>query len=113
MEQDRKSTKIVYEQPEINLFDLLETRRVEAQDQIETLHKRIGALRDELYEEVASSHKEIMKEIREMKQESKDHHEKMDERLNSLERWKWIVVGGASVIGFLVAIATDILSLFT
>ena len=96
--------------PNINLFDLLESRRVEAQDQYETLHKRIGALRDELYEEVASSHKEIMKEIKEMKEESKQHHEKMDERLNSLERWKWIVVGGASAIGFLVAIATDIIS---
>lgn len=105
-----KTTKIVYEQPEINLFQLLESRRVEAQNQVETLHKRIGDLRDELYEEVASSHKEIMKEIKEMKEESKAHHEKMDERLNSLERWKWVVVGGASVVGFLVAIATDIFS---
>jgi hypothetical protein len=104
-----QSTRIVYEQPEINLFDLLETRRVEAQNQVETLHKRIGDLRDELYEEVASSHKEIMREIREMKEESKAHHEKMDERLNSLERWKWIVVGGASAIGFIVALATDII----
>jgi gas vesicle protein len=110
---EQKTTKIVYEQPEINLFELLENRRVEAQDQIETLHKRIGALRDELYEEVASSHKEIMKEIKEMKEESKAHHEKMDDRLNSLERWKWIVVGGASAIGFLVALATDVLNLLT
>ena len=110
---EQKSTKFVYEQPEINLFDLLESRRVEAQDQVETLHKRIGALRDELYEEVATSHKEIMKEIKEMKEESKAHHEKMDERLNSLERWKWIVVGGASAIGFLVALATDVLNLLT
>jgi len=110
MAEQPKSTKIVYEQPEINLFELLENRRVEAQDQYETLHKRIGALRDELYEEVATSHKEIMKEIKEMKEESKAHHEKMEERLNSLERWKWIVVGGASVVGFLVALATDLLS---
>jgi predicted RNA-binding protein with PIN domain len=86
---------------------------VEAQDQVETLHKRIGALRDELYEEVASSHKEIMKEIKEMKEESKAHHEKMDERLMSLERWKWIVVGGASAIGFLVALATDVISIIS
>ena len=108
-----RSTKIVYEQPDINLFELLESRRVEAQEQYETLHKRIGALRDELYEEVASSHKEIMKEIKEMKEESKAHHEKMDERLNSLERWKWIVIGGASAIGFLVALATDVLSIIS
>ena len=110
---EQKTTKIVYEQPEVNLFELLESRRMEAQNQVETLHKRIGQLRDELYEEVAQSHKEIMHEIKEMKEESKAHHEKMDERLNSLERWKWIVVGGASAIGFLVALATDIFSAFS
>jgi hypothetical protein len=113
MAEQQRTTKIVYEQPDINLFDLLESRRIEASEQVETLHKRIGSLRDELYEEVASSHKEIMKEIKEMKEESKAHHEKMDDRLNSLERWKWIVVGGASAIGCLVAIATDVLSLIT
>ena len=100
---DQKLTKFVYEQPDINLFELLESRRVEAQEQYETLHKRIGSLRDELYEEVASSHKEIMKEIKEMKEESKSHHEKMDERLSELERWKWVVVGGACALGFFVA----------
>jgi Glu-tRNA(Gln) amidotransferase subunit E-like FAD-binding protein len=100
---DQKLTKFVYEQPDINLFELLESRRVEAQEQYETLHKRIGSLRDELYEEVALSHKEIMKEIKEMKEESKSHHEKMDSRLSELERWKWVVVGGACALGFFVA----------
>src|SRR5210317_119199 len=100
---EQKSTKFIYEQPDINLFDLLESRRVEAQDQYETLHKRIGALRDELYEEVASSHKEIMKEIKEMKEESKIHHEKMDARLSQLEKWKWFVIGIATTTGFVIA----------
>ena len=105
---DQKLTKFVYEQPDINLFELLESRRVEAQEQYETLHKRIGSLRDELYEEVASSHKEIMKEIKEMKEESKNHHEHMNERLTSLEKWKWVVIGGATSIGFILALGMDI-----
>lgn len=100
---EQKSTKFIYEQPNINLFDLLESRRVEAQEQYETLHKRIGSLRDELYEEVASSHKEIMKEIKEMKEESKIHHDNMESRLAELERWKWAVVGGAIAVGFIMA----------
>lgn len=109
---DQSKTKFIYEQPDINLFELLESRRVEAQEQYETLHKRIGALRDELHEEVASSHKEIMKEIKEMKEESKAHHNKMDERLSELERWKWVVVGGACAIGFFLA-HMDISALFS
>src|SRR5210317_1625542 len=87
----------------VDLFQLLESRRVEAQEQVETIHKRIGSLRDELYEEVASSHKAIMKEIKEMKEESKVHHEKMDARLSELEKWKWFVIGIATTTGFVIA----------
>lgn len=109
---EKNTTKFVYEQPDINLFELLESRRVEAQEQYEKLHKRIGSLRDELYEEVASSHKEIMKEIKEMKEESKVHHDNMESRLAELERWKWVVVGGACAIGFVIA-QMDIGSFFS
>lgn len=88
----------------LDVFNLLETRRIEAQRQMEMLHKRIGDLRDELYEEVASSHKEIMKEIREMKAEQREHAQEMSKRVGVLERWKWAIAGGAATLGFLTAI---------
>lgn len=103
-----QNPKFIYDPTEINLFQLLEDRRVEAQNQVETLHKRIGQLRDELYEEVATSHKEIVSEIKELKEESKSHHEHMNERLTSLEKWKWVVIGGATSIGFILALGMDI-----
>lgn len=108
MAQEPYNTRVVYDPNEVNIFQLLEDRRVEAQRQTEMLHKRIGDLRDELYEEVNTSHKEIMREIREMKEESKAHHEKMEERLSSLERWKWIVIGGSGAVGFIIALGMDI-----
>lgn len=110
MAESQKTTKFVYEQPDINLFELLESRRVEAQEQYETLHKRIGALRDELYEEVASSHKEIMNEIKELREEQRCHARDMDERLTSLERWKWVLVGGGATVGFLLAVGMEFAS---
>lgn len=110
MAQENKQ-RYIYDPQEVNLFDLLENRRVEAQSQVETLHKRIGQLRDELYEEVATSHKEIMTEIKELKEDQKTHHANMDERLSAIEKWKWVVVGGASAIGFILAMGMDVLSL--
>jgi hypothetical protein len=110
MPQER-NPKFVYDPTEINLFQLLEDRRIEAQSQVETLHKRIGQLRDELYEEVASSHKEIMQEIRELKEEQRQHAKDMDTRMHELERWKWVVIGGAASIGFILAMGMDVLSL--
>jgi hypothetical protein len=108
----KEPQRFVYDPSEVNLFQLLEDRRVEAQQQMETLHKRIGSLRDELYDEVASSHKEIMTEIRELKEDQRQHARDMDERLSNLERWKWIVVGGASAVGFVIAIGLDIANFF-
>ena len=112
MAQKEQPQRFVYDPTEVNIFQLLEDRRVEAQQQMETLHKRIGSLRDELYDEVAGSHKEIMHEIKELKEEQRQHARDMDERLSSLERWKWVVVGGASAVGFLLAVGIDILSFF-
>jgi chromosome segregation ATPase len=34
--------------------------------------------------------------------------EKMDKRIGSLEQWKWYVIGGAAVIGYLIAHIGDI-----
>lgn len=104
--------RYVYDSTDVNLFQLLEDRRLEAQRQQEMLHKRIGDLRDELYEEQANSHKEIMREIKELRKEQKQHAEDMDRRLTSLERWKWIVVGGAGAIGFIAAIGMDVVKIF-
>jgi hypothetical protein len=53
-----------------------------------------------------------MKEIKEMKEESKVHHDNMESRLAELERWKWAVVGGACAIGFVIA-QMDIGSFFS
>jgi len=108
----RASTKpepaVVFEQEDIrnfginmDLFSLLEERRIEAQQQQDILHKRIGALRDELHKEISESHKEIMTEIREMKEEQREHANEMSDRVRKLEQWKWQAAGGVIVLAYL------------
>jgi ElaB/YqjD/DUF883 family membrane-anchored ribosome-binding protein len=50
-------------------------------------------------------HKAIQDEI------SKDV-KTIDERVTSLERWKWYVIGGAVVVGFLLATVVDLSQIF-
>jgi hypothetical protein len=50
-------------------------------------------------------HQEIQKEI-------KNDIKQIDERVSSLERWKWYVIGGAAVIGFLIATVVDLTKIF-
>ncbi len=85
----------------MELFNLLEERRLEAQQQQDILHKRIGDLREDLQSELSQSHKEIMSEIREMKEEQREHAKEMSNRVSKLEQWKWQAAGGIVVIAFL------------
>lgn len=65
-------------------------------------NSRIAVLENEV--------KNIATDVREIRKESKEQHallmEKMthmDNRLGVLERWRWMVVGGAAVAGYLIA----------
>ena len=91
----------------MDLFTLLEERRLEAQNQQDILHKRIGSLRDELNKELGQSHKEIMREIKELKADQKIHANEMSERVSQLEKWKWQAAGGILVLLFLAPILNE------
>lgn len=95
----------------MDLFTLLEERRLEAQHQQDILHKRIGSLRDELNSQLGESHKEIMKEIKELKVDQKAHAAEMSERVSKLEQWKWQAAGGILVLLFLAPIITEMLGM--
>jgi len=106
----------VYDSGEIDYFQLMEDRRVETERHIENLHIRINTLKDELYEEIAVSHKEIMKEIREMKDEQREHAKaesdvlnNIHNRISDLETMKWIVIGGGITMGWLLLGGLDAL----
>jgi hypothetical protein len=52
----------------------------------------------------------IVDELKELRIEQKDQHlllmhkfEKLEERLSLLEKWRWMFVGGALVVGYLLA----------
>ena len=68
-------------------------------DQIEKLHARIGELRDENQEE----HRRMMAAFEPKIQEIQD-------KLSSIEKWRWLVVGAAMFAGFLFS-ATNIVDL--
>lgn len=63
---------------------------------------RIAVLENEL--------KNLSKEVREHRLDSKEQHKQMmekiediDNRLGVVEKWRWMVVGGAAVLGYLVS----------
>ena len=69
-----------------------ETRLEQQERQTEIIHDRIGDFK-----------KEMMDELKELRNENKMAHQEVGERLSRLEKWRWMVVGASVVFGFLVA----------
>lgn len=63
---------------------------------------RIAVLENEL--------KNAVEELREIRKEQKEQHQammkelnKLEDRINSIEKWRWMVIGGAAVVGYLLS----------
>ena len=79
-----------------------ETRLSNNEQQREIIHQRITDMK-----------KEITDEIKSMKEENRQQHSQTNERLERLERWRWFVVGVATVIGFILAQMEPLTKLFS
>ena len=84
LEQQEELTK--------HFITLMEERRRENSDKYEIVQNRITQTREEMQQEIKDSIKEVVAKI-----------DKLSETVNKLERWKYLVVGGAITIGFLLA----------
>lgn len=85
--------------------DLVEKRRVETDDKLQTLHSRISSGEKELSEKIDLQYDEIMHELKEMRNESTAQHNKLSGRITTMEKWMWAVIGGSGVVGGLITIA--------
>lgn len=86
------------------LSDLVETRRVETDDKIQLLHERISSGEREIKEKIDDQYDELMVEFKEMRQEAASQHANLNTRITDMEKWQWVVIGGATVIGTLITL---------
>jgi chromosome segregation ATPase len=85
--------------------DLVEKRRVETDDKLQTIHARISSGEKELADKIDTQYDEIMFELKDMRRESTEQHNKLSGRITTMEKWMWAVVGGSGVVGALITIA--------
>lgn len=81
---------------------LVERKRL-AEKEVELLHRRISDMKEESIETDRRNHDEIMTKLNNMGKEVSSELKTMSERVTILERWKWWIMGGSWVIGFVIA----------
>ena len=74
--------------------DTLE-RKQEFNKDVEIIHERIRTTKDELSTMMSKQHEEQSTAINSIKKDLKD-------RVGVLERWRWLLIGGCIVIGFII-----------
>jgi predicted nucleic acid-binding Zn-ribbon protein len=85
-----------------NEYELKERKRL-FEKEAELLHKRISEKDAEQHMLVEKHHKDLMTFLEDHDVRSRAAYEELSNRVVALERWKWIVIGGSSILGWLVA----------
>jgi len=83
------------------MLALHEQRLATQEHQREILHNRISDLK-----------KDVTDNIKEMRNENRVQHKAVEERLDRLEKWRWFVVGVATMFGFVLAQVPNISKIF-
>jgi len=74
------------------IFNLIESRRVEFDTNYKELHARINKIHQELTDEIEMSEKRLMCEIKTL-------NVNLDGRIGVFEKYRWIIIGAAIVLG--------------
>lgn len=99
-----------HEKKQDDIFDLIEKRRQEMQEDIKELHSRITTVQRELCSDISATENRIMNGIEDLKSElkldQKFHNEKqrsLEERIAALEKWRYMLVGAGILGGYILS----------
>ena len=84
------------------IFNLIENRRIEFDTNYKELHARINKIHKELTDEIEMSEKRLMCEIKTL-------NSNLDGRIGVFEKYRWIIIGAAIVVGLSMPQIIDIL----
>ena len=91
---------------------LIEKRKDEVSESVETLHKRIDISEKDLKTELEKVNEKILNEIKAIRTESQAQHIAINKKISDMERWMWLVTGGAAVVGFFLSKVIDFSNIF-
>ena len=69
---------------------------------VKEVHSRITTTTREIVDKIDSSTKSIKEDATVQHKDLSSQMDKIDARVDTLERWRWMIVGGAIVLGYLV-----------
>lgn len=100
---DMKARVTVLETQMLGVAHNVEKLEQKVEGQYQTLHSRISDMRDDLRSEIDKKHGEMIAMLKEHMDAELQHHQTIQEKMSSIERWRWMIMGGAIVLGYVIA----------
>lgn len=88
------------------IFNLIENRRVEFDNNYKELHARINKIHNQLTDEIEMSEKRLMCEIKTL-------NSNLDGRIGVFEKYRWIIIGASIVLGLSMPQMMGIVKIFS
>ena len=96
----------VHEEKLARQEDALNEQENQLRDNIQDLHSRITTNAKETHSAMGEMERRLLDQMNEHSKKEEEHFRKMREELSSrvgvLEKWKWLIVGGSIVAGFII-----------
>ena len=93
-------TEVAAMREKISFFSVIYEKFDRTLDKLEKQHN--DELRD-VHNKIEEIELSIMDEIKALRQEMKQHHEVEKQKIEDLNKWRWLVMGGAVVIGWILS----------
>jgi len=68
-----------------------------------TLHHRISDLRDDIHANIDSKHNLLVEKLDKQALNSTMQHQALAEKIQAIEKWRWMIMGAAVVVGYVLA----------
>lgn len=69
----------------------------------QTLHTRISDLRDDIHQNIETKHDKVMEKLDEQNSSATQQHKAIADKIQVIEKWRWMIMGGAMVLGYVLA----------
>jgi hypothetical protein len=72
------------------------------------LHSRIDKQHDQVTKKITTSHDSVVEELKKLQYNQMENRNFLSDRITSLEKWKYMMVGGAIVLGLILGLIPKI-----
>lgn len=94
-----------------NRLNNLENDTKETHTDVKDLYKKMEETTKEIVDKLDDMESRIENKLKEHEEKSNEYKDAISDRISALETWRWLVIGGAIVVGYLLD-HSDVLKLF-